>query len=110
MRPIVGAIALVLTAAPVMAQTATTPATITLLRTGWNADSFAVVTSAPRVGPLTCNSQPGYVSTKPAPGYDTLYRAALLAFEKNARVTVTVHNSECAPGGWPKIIGINLLP
>jgi hypothetical protein len=66
------------------------------------------VTSAPRVAPLSCNNQPGYVSIKPAPGYETFYRAALLAIEKNARVTVTVHNSECA-GGWPKIIGINLL-
>lgn len=108
MRPALGALTLILAAAPAMAQTTTGPGLITLVRTGWNAESFAVATQSAFVNPAGCPIQDGYVSTKPVPGYDTYYRAALLGFDRNARVQVTVANAGCA-AGRPKIIGINLL-
>jgi hypothetical protein len=109
MRTAFGALALVLAAGPAMAQTATQLGTVTLLRTGWNADSFGIVTSAPQVKPRGCGSLPGYISTKPARGYDTLYQAALLAYQQKAVVQVVVSNTDCT-SGWPRIIGINLFP
>lgn len=108
MRTVFGALTLILAAAPAMAQTMTGAGPITLLRTGWNADSFAVATQSPFVNPAHCPIVDGYISSKPAPGYDTYYRAALLGFDKNARVQVTVDNAKCV-AGRPKLIGINLV-
>jgi hypothetical protein len=103
-----GALTLILAAAPAMAQTMTGPTTVTMVRTGWNADAFAVVTPPPFANPGNCPITDGYVAQKPQKGYDTYYQAALLAFDKNARVQVTVANAGCL-GGRPRIIGINLL-
>jgi hypothetical protein len=94
-------------AAPAVAQTMQS-ASVTMVRTGWNADSFAVVTAEPVVNPARCPTADGYISDKSLPGYQTLYTAALTAIAARHHVVVTVHNTECF-GGRPKLIGINLL-
>jgi hypothetical protein len=81
--------------------------TISMIRTGWNDDAFAIVTVEPMANPNHCARADGYISQKPAPGYDTFLAAALTAYSVRRRVVLTVHNTECA-GGWPKLIGINL--
>lgn len=91
-----------------MAQTMTGPVNVTMIRTGWNADAFAVVTLQPIANPAHCPIADGYIAQKPQPGYGTYYDAALLAFDKNARVQVTVANTDCV-AGRPKLIGLNLL-
>ena len=108
MRRILGAVALILSAAPAMAQTMTGTTTLNLIRTGWDADSFAVATVLPIANPAGCPIPDGYIALKPQKGYQTYYDAALLAFQINARVQVTVANTGCI-SGRPKLIGINLL-
>ena len=78
-------------------------------RTGWNSDSFAIVTSQPVVNPAACPIPDGYVSARPAPGYATYYDAAKLAWQTSRRVQVSIDVTLCV-GGRPKIIGINVLP
>lgn len=82
-------------------------ASVTMVRTGWNRDSFAVVTAEPVVNPARCQIRDGYISDKSLPGYQTLYSAALTAIASHLRVDITVHNTECFEGR-PKLIGINL--
>jgi hypothetical protein len=108
MRHILGALILILTAAPALAQTTTQIGRVTMVRTGWDADSFAVVTTSPLVNPGGCPTPDGYIAFQPQKGYTTYYAAALLAFELNVRVQVTVANTGCI-AGRPKLIGINLL-
>ncbi len=85
--------------------------TLKLVRTGWNADSFAVVLNAPQQNPANCpngnNPNAGYVSDGSLPGYKTYYQAALAAYAVKGVVTVAIDNGACV-GGWPKIIGIDL--
>jgi hypothetical protein len=95
-------------AAGVSAQTSQ-QGSITVVRTGWNADSFALVTAEPIVNPARCPSPDGYISEKSSAGYQTYYSAALTAVASRLRVVVTVHNTECGFAGRPKLIGINLL-
>jgi hypothetical protein len=82
--------------------------TITLVRTGWNADSFAVVTREPILNPAHCPEPDGYLSDSTQPGYNTCYAAALTAYIANHPLTVTIDNTHCA-GTRPKLIGINLM-
>lgn len=84
-----------------------TVGTVTLVRTGWNSDSFAVVTVEPIINPAKCPTADGYISDISLPGYRTYYAAALTAVTANLRVVITVHTSQCF-GGRPKLIGINL--
>ena len=81
--------------------------TISMIRTGWNDDAFAIVTVEAMANPNHCSRADGYISTKAFPGYDTYLAAALTAYSVRRRVVLTVHNTECV-GGWPKLIGINL--
>ena len=83
------------------------PGTISAIRTGWNDDSFAVVTTEPIVNPAHCREPDGYVSMRTLPGYSTYLAAALTAYVARAPVVVTVDDKECA-GTRPKLIGINL--
>jgi hypothetical protein len=106
-KRILGALALILLAAPAGAQTMSGPGKVTLLRTGWNADSFAIETSTQFINPASCATPDGYISTKPAPGYETYYDTAKLAFQTNTNVVVVVDNTACV-SGRPKLIGINL--
>lgn len=83
-------------------------ATITMVRTGWNSDSFAVVTAEPISNPAGCAVADGYISEKSLPGYETFYAAALTAITTRRRSTVVVHDGECF-ADRPKLIGINLM-
>ena len=111
MRPLIVitgvlALALLAPASPALAQ-GTTAATVTMIRTGWNADQFAVVTAEPIINPARCPTPDGYLSEKSLPGYSTYYAAALTAYLAHRRVHIIVHNSECF-AARPKLIGINL--
>ena len=101
------AAALAALAAPASAQTMR-EVTITMIRTGWNVDMFAVVPAEDIANPAGCPTPNGYVSEKSLPGYETYYAAALTAIVARRRIVATVHNSECVGGTWPKLIGINL--
>jgi hypothetical protein len=90
-----------------LAQTMVPASSITMVRTGWNTDSFGIVTPEAIANPAACATPDGYVSEAAAPGYRTYYAAALMAYALRQPVVITVHNSECA-GSRPKIIGINL--
>lgn len=89
------------------AQTMTGAVTTSMVRTGWNSDSFAVVTAAPIINPAGCRTPDGYISEKSLPGYDTYLAAALTAFSLNVPVVIAVHNSQCF-ADRPVMIGINL--
>ncbi len=81
---------------------------ITLVRTGWNSDSFAIVTQEPIKNPANCSIPDGYISESSLPGYNTYYAAALTAYVARPPVVgITIHNTECF-AGRPKLIGINL--
>ena len=82
--------------------------TISMIRTGWNDDAFAIVTVEAMPNPAGCARADGYITHKSLPGYSTYYAAALTAFATRRRVVLTVHNTECY-GGWPKLIGVNLI-
>jgi hypothetical protein len=117
-------------ALPAISQTATPPSLITMIRTGWDAESFAVVTQGPILNPQHCPIADGYVTDSSAPGYNTYYAAALAAYVSNTPVSVVVFDraiispagtrtttartragtnvaSPCDQGR-PKLIGINL--
>jgi hypothetical protein len=105
-RALIVALALVGLASPAFSQTMT-HASIDGIRTGWNADSFAIETVEPIVNPAHCPTPDGYISVKSRPGYETYYKAALTAFTWSPRVVVTVHNAACF-AGRPVLIGVNL--
>jgi hypothetical protein len=88
---------------------------ITMIRTGWNAEQFGIVTVAPIQNPAGCPTWDGYVTDSSQPGYHTYYAAALLAFAERATVIVVVaagrlevSGVECV-SGRPKLIGINIV-
>lgn len=95
-------------AGPALAQTHLTGA-ISLVRTGWGADQFAVALNVPAVDPAGCGTPDGYITHAAFPGYRTYYAAALTAYASKRPVTVVVHDAECFLGR-PKLIGINLQP
>src|SRR5690242_5076888 len=82
------------------AQTAMT-GTISMIRTGWNDDSYAVVTAEPMPNPAGCQRADGYITNKSLPGYSTYYAAALTAYATHRRVMLIAHDGECY-GPWPK--------
>jgi hypothetical protein len=107
MRALVIALVMLGAASPALAQTMIA-STINGVRTGWNADSFAVTTIEPVVNPANCPTPDGYISDKSLPGYTTYYAAALTALiASSPSIVVTVHNSQCF-SGRPQLIGINL--
>jgi hypothetical protein len=101
--PVVGTVVFATSA---MAQVTAT-GSITLLRTGWNADSFAVVLNGAVVNPAFCSTPDGYISEVSMPGYQTYLSAALAAYQSRRTVTVTVRGDQCF-AGRPVILGINL--
>ncbi|CAI8887778.1 hypothetical protein [Methylocaldum szegediense] len=109
MRPI--AITLAAAAAalsvPAAGQPVSQAGSITMIRTGWNLDSFAVVTAEPIVNPAGCPTPDGYTSDKSFPGYETFYSAALTAFIARRRVIMVVDDTQCIHDR-PKIVGINV--
>src|SRR5262249_3709210 len=85
MRRILLAIVLTIWSVPAFCQT-TGHRQITMVRTGWNGDFFAVVTTEDSVhpdqfmNPFNCPVKDGYVSANTSPGYSTYYAAALTAY------------------------------
>lgn len=75
MRPLLIALIVAVCASPAIAQTPSS-GSITLIRTGWNADSFAIVTQEPIQNPANCPTPDGYISEKSLPGYSTYYAVA----------------------------------
>ena len=100
------ALTLAVIASPAAAQTMT-GGTITMIRTGWNDDAYAIVTAEPIRNPASCPEPDGYLSMKPLPGYSTYYAAALTAYAVNQPIVITIHDTECA-GTRPKLIGVNI--
>jgi hypothetical protein len=101
------AMALVGIASPALAQTVVNTS-IQSIRTGWNAELFAIVTADPIVNPANCPTPDGYISEISNPGYNTYYTAAIAAYMGGRSVTVAVDNAHCGAAGRPKLIGINL--
>jgi hypothetical protein len=107
MRGLIVALTLVGIASPSLSQTMFN-CTINGIRTGWNAESFAVTTVEPIMNPAHCPIPDGYISEKSFAGYNTYYAAALTAFTASSpKVVVTTDNTVCF-NGRPKLIGINL--
>jgi hypothetical protein len=80
---------------------------VTGVRTGWNSDSFAVMTREPIANPAHCHSPDGYIAQIADPGYRTYYAAALTAYVTKNAVTVTIDPTACL-SDRPKLIGIDL--
>jgi hypothetical protein len=95
-------------ATPVVAQTMSAGMTISMVRTGWNLDAFAIQTAAPVLNPAGCPTPDGYISDQSLPGYRTYLTAALAAFSMNTPVVITVHDGQCF-AGRPVLIGLNLF-
>lgn len=108
MKALVAAALAALPAVPALAQQMTGDVNVTMVRTGWNADSFAVVTRQPVVNPARCRAPDGYISHSSLPGYNTYYAAALAALTANLPVQVTVDAGRCF-ADRPVIIGINVV-
>jgi hypothetical protein len=91
------------------AQTSTPqPVSISVLRTGWANDAFAISTAEGMyLNPASCSLPDGYLSTKADPGFTTFLAAAMLAVATHRLVTVTVSNSACS-SERPRIIGIDI--
>ena len=99
---------LVLSVLPVSAQTAVNSVSISKIRTGWNADNFALETKAtPVVNPANCPVTDGYMSIGTSAGYKTFLTASLTAFSSEKKVTIVVSDTECV-SSRPKIWGIYL--
>jgi hypothetical protein len=136
MRFALAALALIVVACPAVAQWTSPPGLITMIRTGWDSESFAIVTQQPIYNPGKCRTADGYLTDSSKPGYNTFYAAALAAYVSKIPVAVTIAappvlepNStgpapspgviviDCppsAPCSWcdqdrPRLIGINLL-
>jgi hypothetical protein len=88
-----------------LAATAAGPLPITTIRTGWNADSFAIMTNQPILNPANCTYPDAYMTGYTEPGYKTYLSVTLTAFAMNKPVTVIVSDTECT-GGRPKIWGV----
>jgi hypothetical protein len=107
MRHLFLGVALIGISVPAFAQT-TVVGSMTLLRTGWNADSFAIVTREPIQNPAHCPTADGYLSDGSQPGYSTYYAAALTAYMAGVPLQITIDNTQC-DATRPKLIGINLM-
>jgi hypothetical protein len=79
MRLALAALVLVTFACPAAALSATWTSPsglITMIRTGWDLESFAIVTQQPIYNPGNCSTPDGYLTDSSKPGYNTYYAAA----------------------------------
>jgi len=91
------------------AQTGVGPVAITGLGTGWGEDAFGISTAEPIANPAGCATVSSYRAISTSSGYKTFLATALTAVSSGQKVTVIIHNTQCAEG-WPMIIGININP
>jgi hypothetical protein len=124
MRLALAVLVLVGFASPAVSQTTVTapPSLITMIRTGWDLESFAIVTEGPILNPQNCPTPDGYLTDSSQPGYNTYYAAALAAYVSKTRVSVVIPHMLTLPTeaavvqpffrpcdqGRPRIIGIDL--
>lgn len=101
-------IAVISGGAPAVAEPPNIQTQITMIRTGWNAEQFGIVTVDPIVNPANCPTADGYVADSTQPGYHTYYAATLLAFAERATVIVVVAEQGCV-SDRPKLIGLNIV-
>lgn len=99
-----------LSATCTFAQTVVGPVTVKRVRTGWDAEAFAVETGSTISNPAGCSAPDGYVSDVSQAGYKTHYSAILTAYALGKNAVIVVHNTICGFAGRPKIIGVNLEP
>jgi len=82
--------------------------TIKEIRTGWNAEMFAIVTREQQMlNPAGCPTPDGYITDSSQPGYQTYYAAAVTAFVERTQIVAVVAEQGCI-AGRPKLIGINV--
>jgi hypothetical protein len=82
--------------------------TIKEIRTGWNADAFAIVTNEQHMAnPGNCPTPDGYLTDSSQSGYNTYYAAAIAAFVERAQIVAVIAEQGCI-AGRPKLIGINV--
>lgn len=90
-----------------MAQSSTGRVKITGVRTGWNSDQVAVITSGTLPNPASCPSPDGVILTPSIPGYKTHYATILTAIAADKEVEITVANAGCT-SGRPTFWGVNM--
>lgn len=83
--------------------------TITRIRTGLDADQFAIVTREPMINPAGCAVPDGYVATATKGGYKETYAAALSAMYSGKQVQVTLSDLDCA-AQRPRVMGVQVIP
>ena len=122
MRLALAVLVLVGFALPAVSQTTAPPSLITMIRTGWDLESFAIVTQGPILNPENCPTPDGYLTDSSQPGYNTYYAAALAAYVSNTPVKITIPRMVTHPTapqgldplfrpcdqGRPRLIGIDL--
>ena len=122
MRLALAALILVGFASSAVSQTTTAAGLITMVRTGWDTKSFAIVTQQPILNPQHCPIPDGYVSDSSQSGYNTYYAAALAAYVSKTPVLVVIFDPSTHPSkatgtgthpspcdqGRPRLIGIDL--
>ena len=106
LAPLIVLLTLIGFSVPAFSQTMTV-GTVDMIRTGWDSDTFGIVTKEPIKNPAGCPTADGYVTDKTLPGYNTYYAAALTAFLDHAQIVVVIANQGCV-AGRPKLIGVNL--
>lgn len=87
--------------------TVTGVVTIKQIRTGWDADAFAVETNEPVMKPAGCPYPDGYGSSAASPGYKEHYAAVLTAFGTGRSIRIVVSDADCYEGR-PRIMGLFL--
>jgi hypothetical protein len=90
MRFALAALILVGFTLPAVSQVTTPASLITMIRTGLDSESFAIVTQGPILNPEGCPTPDGYVADSSRPGYNTYYAAALAAYVSRIPVRVTI--------------------
>ena len=83
--------------------------TIKKIRTGLDADQFAIETREPIMNPAGCPIPDGYVATTAKGGYKEAYAAALSAMYSGKPVQVTLSDLDCA-AQRPRIMGVQVMP
>ena len=83
--------------------------TIKRIRTGWDADQFAIETKEAIVNPANCPVADAYAAHAARPGYKEHYTAALTAMYAGRPVQVIVSDNDCI-ASRPRIMGLHVAP
>jgi hypothetical protein len=83
--------------------------TIKKIRTGWDAEQFAIETKEPIVNPAGCSAPDAYVAHATRAGYKEHYAIALSAMYAGRPIHVVVSDNDCI-SSRPRIMGIHAAP